>query len=282
MCNRYEIAEFAQEAHELGVGYIGLCCGAGPHHVRSLAEALGRTPPGSRYSPDMSKHAYFGTDKSLKAENLEFARRAVRPARARRQASSARADGRLPSAPLAGAVRRAPAQRERAAAAPRLHARARRRRESEVDLGAHDLGAPARAPRPLGARRRRGVAAADARHRRARRATRPPSSSRVYERGILELVAASEGRLVPSLQGPTSTASPVPASGHRSSQTSTCWLRGSTSSCAATPCSSSIPARPRARRRSAGLVGCCRRLHGADAGGVCGLARRRRRRAGRA
>ena len=59
--------------HELGVRYIGLCCGAAPHHVRSLAEALGRTPPGSRYSPDMSKHAYFGTDKSLKAENREFA-----------------------------------------------------------------------------------------------------------------------------------------------------------------------------------------------------------------
>jgi len=73
MCNRYEIADFAKDAYELGVGYLGLCCGAGPHHIRSLAEALGRTPPASRYSPDMSKHAYFGTDESLKAENLEFA-----------------------------------------------------------------------------------------------------------------------------------------------------------------------------------------------------------------
>jgi betaine-homocysteine S-methyltransferase len=42
--------------------------------VRSLAEALGRTPPASRFSPDMSKHAYFGTDESLKAENLEYAK----------------------------------------------------------------------------------------------------------------------------------------------------------------------------------------------------------------
>jgi betaine-homocysteine S-methyltransferase len=73
MCNRYEIAAFATEVHELGIGYLGLCCGAGPHHVRSLAEALGRTPPASRYSPDMSKHAYFGTDESLKTENREFA-----------------------------------------------------------------------------------------------------------------------------------------------------------------------------------------------------------------
>src|SRR2546422_4208553 len=32
----------------LGVRYLGVCCGAGPHHVRSLAEALGRRPPASR------------------------------------------------------------------------------------------------------------------------------------------------------------------------------------------------------------------------------------------
>jgi betaine-homocysteine S-methyltransferase len=74
MCNRYEIAEFAKEANEMGIGYLGLCCGGAPHHVRSLAEALGRTPPGSRYSPDMSKHAYFGTDESLIAENLEYSK----------------------------------------------------------------------------------------------------------------------------------------------------------------------------------------------------------------
>jgi betaine-homocysteine S-methyltransferase len=74
MCTRYEIADFAREAREIGIDYLGLCCGAGPHHIRSLAEAIGRTPPASRYSPDMSKHAYFGTDESLKAENIEFAK----------------------------------------------------------------------------------------------------------------------------------------------------------------------------------------------------------------
>ena len=74
MCTRYEIADFANEAREIGIDYLGLCCGAGPHHIRSLAEALGRTPPGSRYSPDMSKHAYFGTDESLKAKNVAFAK----------------------------------------------------------------------------------------------------------------------------------------------------------------------------------------------------------------
>ena len=43
MCNRYEMAEFAKDAQAAGVGYIGICCGAGPHHVRAMAEALGRT-----------------------------------------------------------------------------------------------------------------------------------------------------------------------------------------------------------------------------------------------
>jgi betaine-homocysteine S-methyltransferase len=74
MCTRYEIAAFATEALSIGVDYLGLCCGAGPHHVRSLAEALGRTPPASKYSPDMSKHAYFGTDESLQDGNVEFAK----------------------------------------------------------------------------------------------------------------------------------------------------------------------------------------------------------------
>ncbi|HYM63850.1 MAG TPA: homocysteine S-methyltransferase family protein [Gaiellaceae bacterium] len=73
-CNRYEIAEFGRAAFELGVHYLGVCCGNAPHYTRSLAEALGRTPPASRYSPDMSKHAYFGSDERLKESNREFAR----------------------------------------------------------------------------------------------------------------------------------------------------------------------------------------------------------------
>ena len=63
VCNRYEIAEFGKEAFALGVSYLGVCCGAGPHPIRSLAEALGRRPPASRYSADMSKHAFFGQER---------------------------------------------------------------------------------------------------------------------------------------------------------------------------------------------------------------------------
>jgi betaine-homocysteine S-methyltransferase len=40
-----------------------------------MAEAMGRTPAASRYSPDMSKHAYLGSDASLRQENLAFAER---------------------------------------------------------------------------------------------------------------------------------------------------------------------------------------------------------------
>jgi betaine-homocysteine S-methyltransferase len=72
-CNRYELGEFAREAYEMGIGYLGVCCGAGPHHIRSVAEALGRTPPASRYSADMSKHAFLGTNEQLKAHNQAYA-----------------------------------------------------------------------------------------------------------------------------------------------------------------------------------------------------------------
>jgi betaine-homocysteine S-methyltransferase len=74
-CDRFEVAEFAREAIGIGVSYLGLCCGAAPHHIRAMAEAIGRRPPASRYSPDMSKHAYLGTDASLRADNLAFAER---------------------------------------------------------------------------------------------------------------------------------------------------------------------------------------------------------------
>ncbi|MBW3601807.1 MAG: homocysteine S-methyltransferase family protein [Actinobacteria bacterium] len=73
-CTRYEIADFTRTARELGVAYLGLCCGAGPHHVRAMAEALGRTPPASRYSPDMSRHAFLGADRWARPADRRFSR----------------------------------------------------------------------------------------------------------------------------------------------------------------------------------------------------------------
>jgi betaine-homocysteine S-methyltransferase len=75
LCNRYEIAEFTTAARDLGVSYFGICCGNAPHFTRAMAEALGRTPPASRYSADMSKHAYLGTDERVRVENREYAPR---------------------------------------------------------------------------------------------------------------------------------------------------------------------------------------------------------------
>lgn len=71
-CNRHEIADFTHRAWNAGVRYFGLCCGAAPHHVRAMAEALGRPAAASAYSADMSKHAYFGTDPSLARHNLLY------------------------------------------------------------------------------------------------------------------------------------------------------------------------------------------------------------------
>jgi betaine-homocysteine S-methyltransferase len=60
-CTRFEMAEFALRAREIGVDYIGICCGGGPHHVRAMAEALGRVTPASRYSPAIELHPILGT-----------------------------------------------------------------------------------------------------------------------------------------------------------------------------------------------------------------------------
>jgi betaine-homocysteine S-methyltransferase len=72
-CNRYEIAEFGQQAVAMDIRYLGVCCGAGPHHIRALAEAVGKHPPASKYSADMSKHAFLGSDKSIKNVQKDYA-----------------------------------------------------------------------------------------------------------------------------------------------------------------------------------------------------------------
>jgi betaine-homocysteine S-methyltransferase len=61
LCTRFEMAEFARRAQAIGVNYIGICCGGAPHHVRAMAEALGRETPASRYSPDIALHPVLGT-----------------------------------------------------------------------------------------------------------------------------------------------------------------------------------------------------------------------------
>jgi betaine-homocysteine S-methyltransferase len=72
LCTREEIFEFGREAYALGAHYLGVCCGAGPHHIRALAESVGHHPEASKYSADMSKHAFFGTHKRIKQIQRDY------------------------------------------------------------------------------------------------------------------------------------------------------------------------------------------------------------------
>lgn len=75
-CNRYEIREFAREAYELGIKYLGVCCGAAPIHIREVAEAIGRKPRASRYAENMTKHFMYGSDERLPEHITEYGDRA--------------------------------------------------------------------------------------------------------------------------------------------------------------------------------------------------------------
>jgi betaine-homocysteine S-methyltransferase len=72
VCTRQEIFDFGKQAYAAGIHYLGVCCGAGPHHIRALAESLGRKPPASRYSVDMSRHAFFGTTERIKKIQTDY------------------------------------------------------------------------------------------------------------------------------------------------------------------------------------------------------------------
>lgn len=62
LCTRAEVASFARQCMQLDppIDYIGLCCGADPYHIRAVAEAIGRTPPASAYSADMTQLHWAG------------------------------------------------------------------------------------------------------------------------------------------------------------------------------------------------------------------------------
>lgn len=64
---RKEMGEYATQAKELGVNYIGSCCGAVACHVREMARALGKRPSferewKSRTGKAMSAYEYYDHD----------------------------------------------------------------------------------------------------------------------------------------------------------------------------------------------------------------------------
>ena len=71
-CNRFEMAEFAKDCVKEKINFIGICCGAEPHHVREMSVALGRKPISYKYYPDMSRHWLHGKDKSFLELNTKM------------------------------------------------------------------------------------------------------------------------------------------------------------------------------------------------------------------
>ena len=69
---RNEMALYAVEAQKIGINYIGSCCGAAPHHIRAMAEALGRTVPASRYSPELQLHTIIGDSSHIKEKDSQI------------------------------------------------------------------------------------------------------------------------------------------------------------------------------------------------------------------
>ena len=63
--HRYEIRQFTREALELGVNYLGVCCGAAPIHIREVAETAGRVTEASRFSERMENHFMYGSNDRL-------------------------------------------------------------------------------------------------------------------------------------------------------------------------------------------------------------------------
>lgn len=69
---RAEMANYAIKAKKIGVNYIGSCCGAAPHHIRAMAEALDRTVPASEYSPQLEKHTIIGDSSHIKEKDSQI------------------------------------------------------------------------------------------------------------------------------------------------------------------------------------------------------------------
>ena len=71
-CNRYEVGSFAKEAYDLGINYIGVCCGANPMLIRETAEAVGLKVPASKYRENISNHFMYGTNKRIPKHMTDY------------------------------------------------------------------------------------------------------------------------------------------------------------------------------------------------------------------
>jgi hypothetical protein len=65
------MADYATKARDLGVNYIGACCGAVASHIREMARALGKISADDRIwkkggEKPMSAYEYYDHDKKAK------------------------------------------------------------------------------------------------------------------------------------------------------------------------------------------------------------------------
>ena len=74
-CNRFEMGKFAKDCKSKKINFIGICCGAEPHHVREMAVALERKPISYKYYPDISRHWLHGKDKSFLKLNTSMSKK---------------------------------------------------------------------------------------------------------------------------------------------------------------------------------------------------------------
>jgi len=58
VCTRWDIQKYARDAYNLGVRYIGGCCGFEPYHIRAIAEEL--APERHRFPVASEKHDLWG------------------------------------------------------------------------------------------------------------------------------------------------------------------------------------------------------------------------------
>lgn len=65
LMNRYEMRQFAREAMDMGVSYLGICCGNNAMLTREVAEEVGKVVPASRFSERMENHFMYGTNQRL-------------------------------------------------------------------------------------------------------------------------------------------------------------------------------------------------------------------------
>jgi betaine-homocysteine S-methyltransferase len=64
---RKEMADYAAKARDMGINYIGACCGTAASHIREMARVLGKLPAESRMwkkggEKPMSAYEYYGHD----------------------------------------------------------------------------------------------------------------------------------------------------------------------------------------------------------------------------